>query len=129
MDDSPGRGSARDALGRFGPGNPGRPRGARGRMSRQIALGLLHHYAEHEAEILARLNHGHFNVYMRLIGRMLPQGAKDEAAAPDLEALSPEETTRVTRAVRAALERVEAGAGSLAEIEAALLGVGEAEAP
>jgi hypothetical protein len=130
MDDSPGRGSARDALGRFGPGNPGRPRGARGRMSRQIALGLLRHYAEHEAEILARLNCGHFGVYMRLIGRMLPEGAQDEEAAPDLEALAPEDAARVTRAVRAALERVEAGAGSLAEVQAALETMGwSGEAP
>ncbi len=73
----------RDANGRFGPGNPGRPHGSRNRMSQRIALGLLRHYAEHEAEILARLSRGHFKDYMRLIGQMLPRDP--DVDAPDLD--------------------------------------------
>jgi hypothetical protein len=78
MDDASPRGPARHANGRFGPGNSGRPRGARSRMSSKVALGLLQHYAEHEAEILKRLNQFHFSDYMRLIGRMLPQGPGED---------------------------------------------------
>lgn len=126
MDQASGRGPARHADGRFGPGNPGRPRGARGKVSRRIALGLLAHYERHEAEILERLSRGHFDQYMRLIGRMLPQ-EPDEA---DLEALRREDVVRIARAVRAALERLEAGEGSLADIEAALKGAApDEEAP
>jgi hypothetical protein len=89
-------------------------------MSRRIALGLLRHYERHEAEILERLSRGHFDQYMRLIGHMLPQ-EPDEA---ELVALPQEDVVRISRAVRAALERVEAGEGSLADIEAALTGMG-----
>jgi hypothetical protein len=123
MDQASGRGPSRYASGRFGPGNPGRPRGARGKLSRRIALGLLRHYERHEAEILERLSRGHFDQYMRLIGRMLPQ-APDEA---ELEPLPREDLVQITRAVRVALERVEAGEGSLADIEGALTGPGPGE--
>ena len=119
---------ARDANGRFAAGNPGRPRGSRNRMSQEIALGLLRHYARHEAEILARLKRSHFKDYMRLIGRMLPPEPEEDA--PELEALPAEDAAQVMRAVRAALERAEAGEGSLAEIQAALTGMGwDGEAP
>jgi hypothetical protein len=94
-------------------------------MSRQIALGLLRHYSEHEAEILARLSRNHFAHYIRLIGQMLPSDPEDGG----LEALPPRDAAQVTRAVRAALERVEAGEGSLAEVEAALAGMGSGEDP
>ena len=84
MDETSGRGPARRADGRFGPGNPGRRRGSQNRMSQRIALGLLRHYAEHEAEILERLKRGHFKDYMRLIGQMLPRDP--DVDAPDLDA-------------------------------------------
>ena len=84
MDRPSGPGPSRDANGRFGPGNPGRRTGSHNRMSQRIALGLLRHYAEHEAEILERLSRRYFADYMRLIGRMLP--THPEVDAPDLEA-------------------------------------------
>lgn len=124
MDQASNRGPSRHADGRFGPGNPGRPRGARGKLTRRIALGLLAHYEQHEAEILERLIRSHFDQYMRLIGRMLPP----EPDAMDLESLPPEDVAQITRAVRAALRRVEAGEGSLADIEAALKGMAPGEA-
>jgi hypothetical protein len=77
MDQASSRGPSRDASGRFGPGAPGRPR-----------------------------------------------GAPDET---ELAALPQEDVVRITRAVRAALERVEAGEGSLADIEGALTGPGPDE--
>ena len=120
MDQSSGRGPSRDADGRFLSGNPGRPTGARNRMSRRIALGLLRHYTEREADILSRLHRNHFKDYMRLIGRMLPC----EPDEGELEALEPQDAAQVARAVRAALERVEAGEGTLDDIQAALEGMG-----
>ena len=121
MDDASSLRHARHVDGRFGPGNPGRPRGSRNRISGRIALGLLQHYAQHEAEILDRLRRHFFADYMRLIGRMLPRNAGPET--PDVEAMSPEDVARVTRAVRRALNRVETGEGALADVEAALAGV------
>ena len=38
MDDASGLGTVRHANGRFAAGNPGKPRGARARMSRRVAL-------------------------------------------------------------------------------------------
>jgi hypothetical protein len=127
MDDASSLGPARRPDGRFGRGNPGRPAGSRNRISGRIALSLLNHYAEHEAEILQRLNQFHFTDYMRLIGRMLPQdpGGND---GPDLESLPPQDVVRITRAVRRALNRIEVGEGTLADVEAALAGVGLDEA-
>ena len=118
MDDASPRGPARYANGRFGPGHKGRPRGARGRMSRRVALSLLGHFEANQAAILERLTQYFLTDYMELIGRMLPKDP-DEV---DLGALPPREAAMTTRAVRAALERVEAGEGTLADVEAALMG-------
>jgi hypothetical protein len=85
MDDCPSPGPFRDHRGRFGPGNPGRPPGSRNRMSRRIALSLLRHFTEHEAEILDRLSRGHLRDYMRLLGRMLPDDPEAEAEAAEAE--------------------------------------------
>ena len=117
MDDASGQDPSRGARGRFAPGNPGRPPGFPNRMSGRIALGLLRHYTGNEAEFLARLSRGHFSEYLRLIGRMLPR--EGASHANDLEP-QPRDVARTVRAVRAALERVEAGESSLADIEAAL---------
>ena len=131
MDDTPTptRGPARYADGRFGPGNPGRPLGSRNRVAKRIALGLLHHYAAHEDDILERLERFHFPDYVRLISRLLPRAA-DDGDGPDLESMPHEDAVRVARAARRAANRVETGEGTLADVEAALAGVGiEGEAP
>ena len=125
MDDANAKGPARYANGRFGPGHKGRPLGSRNRMSKRVALGLLSHFAEHEAEIIEKLNRFYFNDYVRLISRLLPKAPADDK--PDLEAMPPQDVERVLGAVRAALGRIEAGEGSLADIEAALAGVGAEE--
>ena len=118
MDDASGREPSRDPRGRFAPGNAGRPPGFPNRMSGRIAFGLLRHYTGNEAEFLVRLSRGHFAEYMRLIGRMLPR--ERASYADGLDTAPPRDVARTVRVVRAALERVEAGESSLADIEAAL---------
>jgi hypothetical protein len=113
------RGPARHPNGQFGPGNPGKPRGSRNRMSKRIALSLLGHYHAHEEEFLERLSQFFFPEYVRLIGRMLPRD--DPSRAPELESLDAAEQARIVEAVRAACDRIEAGEGTLADVEAALL--------
>lgn len=93
----------RDAQGRFLAGGPGRPLGARNRISRRIGLALLRHYEGNEPEILSRLmNLSHFPIFMRLVGRMLPQGPLEDDL--DLSAFSPEDLEQATCAVRDALD-------------------------
>ena len=122
MDEQSDKAPARHANGQFGPGNPGRARGARGRMTQRIALSLLRHYEENQAQILSTFtSHRNMPAFMRMFDRMMSREMCDEG--PDLAALPAEEAVRVTGAVRIALERVEAGKGSLADIEAALDGV------
>jgi hypothetical protein len=114
------RGPARYANGRFGPGNPGRKLGSRNRMSKAIALGLLQHYRDHEAEILDQLYRVWFSDYIRLIGRMLPREPKESAF--DLDTLTPEETTRTVEALRGVLDRIDAGEATLSDFESVLSG-------
>ncbi len=94
MDDASPRGPARYANGRFGPGHKGRPRGARGRMSRRVALSLLGHFEANQAAILQRLTQYFLTDYMGLIGRMLPKDP-DEV---DLGDLPPREAAITARA-------------------------------
>ncbi len=83
MDDASGPRPTRDAKGRFGPGNPGKPPGARNRIAGRIKLTLLQHFENNQEDILKMLLWArHFNDYMRLIGSMLPED--DEADGPDL---------------------------------------------
>jgi hypothetical protein len=89
-------------------------------MSKRVALSLLNNYADNETAILDKLNHAHFADYMRLLGRLLPRAPENDAL--DLETAPAWETQLVLDAVRAAVGRVEAGDGTLADIEAALLG-------
>ena len=100
MDDAPAPSPFRDSHGRFGPGNPGRPPGSRNRMSRQIALSLLRHFTENEAEILERLTRAHLRDYMRLLGRMLPDDPEVETTDINGESSAPDEAeTRKPRSV------------------------------
>ena len=119
MDDTiPPRMPTHSPNGKFAPGNPGRPRGSRNRMSKGIAISLLAHYHAHEEEFLERLSKFFFPEYMRLLGCMLPRD--DPAAAPELESLDPADQARVLAAVRDACDRIETGDSSLADLEAAL---------
>ncbi len=104
MDDTSGGGVGRDANGRFLPGYGGRPRGARNWMSRRIALGVLRHYEEHEAEILERLRRKYTPEFMRLVGKVAEIGPEDVL---EVEPLPPEEVARRADLVAAAEKEAE----------------------
>ena len=128
MDDASPRGPARYDNGRFGPGNPGRRPGSRNRLSDRVAQGLLRHFVENEPEILDKLSSGFYlPIYARLLVPLLRQGPGGSAV--DLDDLQPEDAAQVIRAVRAALERVEVGQGSFADVDAALVGMDAGEVP
>jgi hypothetical protein len=62
---------ARHANGRFGPGNPGRPRGSRNRTSRRMALALLEQFEAQGAEVFASLS-GNPQLCLKLLECVLP---------------------------------------------------------
>jgi hypothetical protein len=82
VDDNTNRGPARDANGRFGPGNPGRPHGARNRMPKRLAFALLIRYADDKAEMLETLRADRFLRFKRRLGRLLPSWPGSEKMTP-----------------------------------------------
>lgn len=113
------RGPARYPNGQLGPGNPGKPRGARNRVQHRVAMRILTHFDAKGDDFLDKLSRWFAPDYLRLVGRLLPRG---EGLGPELEALDRAETAAIVAAVRATLANIEAGEASLADLEAALAG-------
>ncbi len=90
-------------------------------MSKRVARAILADFEAHQDELLPRLRRWFAPQYVSLVARLLPRVNEDGAGA-DLDALDEAQTQGIAAAMRAALERLEAGAGSVAELEAALLG-------
>ncbi|HEY3800442.1 MAG TPA: hypothetical protein VGL58_18985 [Caulobacteraceae bacterium] len=111
---------SRDAEGRFARGNPGRPFGSRNRASKRVARAILHDFEAHQAELLPRLRRWFLPQYVALVARLMPRVT--EEGGVEIDALSEVETARLVSELRAALDRMDAGGGSLAELESALLG-------
>ena len=110
----------RDEHGRFAPGTGGRPVGARGRVSARVARMLLADFEAHQETLLPRLRRWFLPQYLAAVTRLLPRdGGADGGSLGDLDAV---EAARLIANTRAALDRIEAGEGSLADLEAALLG-------
>lgn len=107
-------GDGRDALGRFAAGNPGRVRGSRNRVAGQVVAAVLDDFRRNEEENFRRLRRWFFPDYIRMVSRLLPR------AEPDTDRFDAAEAARVLGAVRAAIERVERGEGTLEELRAAL---------
>ncbi|HVN00431.1 MAG TPA: hypothetical protein VMT68_09465 [Caulobacteraceae bacterium] len=73
--------------------------------------------------MLDKLKRWYVPQYVALLSRLLPR-ASDAAQEPELDELDAAERARVIGEARAALDRIEAGEATLAELEAALLGAG-----
>ena len=67
--------NGRLANGRFGPGNPGRPPGARNKMTQRLVTEILADFERNRAQVLAHLRMDHAAAYARLVARFLPPGA------------------------------------------------------
>lgn len=117
--------TVRDANGRFAQGNPGRPFGSRNRLSKRVARAILRDFEAHQHEVLPKLRRWFLPQYITLVARLSPRVT--EAGGADLDALDEAETARLIADAKAAFARIEAGEGSLAELEAALLGEGSLE--
>ena len=106
--------------GRFGPGNPGRPKGSRNRVSSRLTLAILEHFDARHDEILDRLQAAWLPAYVRLMSSLLPRSA--DYALPDFSDFSDLEKARRVNEVRDTLDRVQYGEGTLLDLEAVLLG-------
>jgi hypothetical protein len=117
------RAPGRDVNGRFAAGNPGRPFGSRNRVSKRVSRAILRDFEANQGELLPRMREWFLPQYVSLVGRLLPR-AMEDGGAPELDALSEAEMARLLADARAAIARIDAGEGTLAELEAALLGEG-----
>ena len=115
--DMPGR----DSHGRFMAGNKGRPFGSRNRVSKRVARAILGDFEAHQDEVLAKLRRWYAPQYVSLVARLLPR-VNEGGSGVELDELDAAETQGIVAALRAALDRIEAGCGSVAELEDALLG-------
>ena len=127
MDETSGPDIRRDANGRFVKGGAGRPFGTRNRVSKRVARAILADFEAHQAELLPRLRRWFLPQYLALVARLMPRPM--EEGGVELDALSEAEAAKLITDARAALDRIEAGEGTLADLEAALLGEGASEAP
>ena len=109
--------STRTSDGRFGPGNSGRPPGARNRMSKRVALGILSHFEANQEEVLARLSRWWLPEYVRMVGRLLPRVPDEDG--PDPEGLDDEDAAALAAAAHAALDRVAADPRLIEDLQSA----------
>lgn len=109
---------ARYADGRFGPGNPGRRPGARGRAAHRVTMAILDDFMAHREDVLQRVR-GNPQLYLSHILKLLP--IQVECAAPDVETWSDAEVDVALARARATLTN-SYGRGALIELESVLLG-------
>ena len=103
--------------GRFGQGNPGRPRGARNRASR-LAAAIFQDFEDNQESVLKRMRLYHAVAYMNLVTTLIPREAESSAA----DTLTQDDVTLMVARARAVLDRLENGQASVLELEAVVLG-------
>jgi hypothetical protein len=116
---------ARYENGRFGPGNPGRRPGARGRTANRVTMAILEDFLEHKDETLKYARRFRVEAYLNTVLKLLPSQAAIEA--PEVRAWSDADVDSVPAHVRGVFERAGQGRDVLIELEAILLGEGPAE--
>jgi hypothetical protein len=111
-----GRGPARYSNGRFGPGNPGRPKSSRNRQGGQIADALLAHFLANQDEMLEKLTRFFFPEYVRLLARLLPRGPAADDDCLDLDDLPPEAAADLLADATRLLGQIKAGEAQLSDL-------------
>jgi len=112
--------------GRFGPGNPGRRPGARGRTAHRVTMAILEDFLAHKDETLANARKFYVPAYLNALLKLLPTEAAVEA--PEVRAWSDADVDAALTSIRLVLESTGGGRNALIELEAVLLGEGPAEA-
>jgi hypothetical protein len=117
--------SGRHANGRFGPGNPGRPHGARGRAAHGVTLAILEDFMEHKESALNNARFSNPGTYLNAIVKLLPTQAAPEPT--EVRDWSDADVEAALDRARAALDGSGDGRDALIELEAVLLGEDPAE--
>jgi hypothetical protein len=120
FDEADGSAPARQANGRFGPGNPGRRLGSRNKLTQRLVTSILADFERNRETVLSHLRAEHAAAYARLVARFLPPGAfgdLDEATpgAPALAGLGREALTEALARLGDARQGVDWPALSRAE--------------
>ena len=110
---------ARYPNGRFGPGNPGRLAGARGRMSHKAVIRILEDFDLHSPVLLDRMRKTFTPAYFEIICRLLEKTPPDEP--PAIAEFSDAEAARLLGVVQTCLQVVENPRTALVELDAMLL--------
>ena len=110
---------ARYANGRFGPGNPGRRAGARGRVSHRAVMAILHDFETHQATVLEHLRKDHSPAYFAILTRLLDRELQVEA--PAFDDYSEAELARTLLLARSALNGCQDPRVALIELDSALV--------
>ncbi len=110
---------ARHANGRFGPGNPGRPHGARGRYSRRVLDKMAAHFDVNGNPALDELCKWRTTEYVRHMTSVLPRAV--EMSLPAFGPLSASEAEVFVAHAWAALSGERPAFEALAALEAVLL--------
>ena len=83
-------------------------------------MAILDDFEKHQDDILKRLRYSYPSIYVALVGRVLPR--QIELIAPDPADYTDIEIAEMVTRARTALDRIEAGGGTLLELEAAIVG-------
>ena len=97
-DRSPPAAVARQVSGRFGPGNPGRPSGARGRRGSHVVDAILDDFIANKDSALQGARFMNGAAYLSTIVKLLP--AQPSIGAPDVRGWSDAEVDEAMAAAR-----------------------------
>ena len=109
---------ARYANGRFGPGNPGRPPGARGRASHRVVMSILEDFEANKLKLLQSLRTRHSPAYFATLMRFLPPMIEEET--PYHAACSEDEAKAMIAEARVAVACPQGVRVGLAQLESIL---------
>jgi hypothetical protein len=86
-------------------GNPaGRPRGARSKLSEEIVTAFSADFAEHGAEVIARVRIEHPEQYLVIVARLVQREPDVQEESRGIEQLSDEQLAELIAALREAKE-------------------------
>jgi len=73
--------SGRDEKGRFGPGNPGKPKGSRHALGEAFVKALHDDFVKHGVETIAKVREEKPDAYVKVVASLLPKEFKIETVS------------------------------------------------
>ncbi len=79
--DNTGENGPRDEKGRFGPGNPGKPKGSRHALGEAFVKALHDDFVEHGVDVIEKVRTEKPDQYMKVVASLLPKEFKIETTS------------------------------------------------